>query len=162
MPRLRIAAGLVAGLFASAAIAAPAAPATLASATAAPAGPDISRRQPQIDKIVAEISPRRIEAYVRKLVSFETRHTMSDTTSDTTGIGAARRWIKAELERCGAGTSLQVAYDSHIAPVSARISRPTEIVNVVATLPAARAPTTAASTTSRYACSRRAFRRPGR
>jgi len=29
---------------------------------------------------------------------------------------------------------LQVAYDSHIAPVSARISRPTEIVNVVATL----------------------------
>jgi hypothetical protein len=122
MPRLSIAAGLLAGLFASAAI-------------AAPAGPDVSRRQPQIDKIVADISPKRIEAYVRKLVSFETRHTMSDTTSETTGIGAARRWIKAELERCGAGTSLQVAYDSHIAPVSARISRPTEIVNVVATLP---------------------------
>ncbi|KQQ86763.1 M28 family peptidase [Massilia sp. Leaf139] len=129
MPRLRhatpIIAGLVAGLFASASFAAP----------AAPASPDVSRRQPQIDKIVAEISPKRIENYVRKLVSFETRHTMSDTTSETTGIGAARRWIKAELERCGAGTSLQVAFDSHIAPVSARISRPTEIVNVVATLP---------------------------
>ncbi|MGJ9419391.1 M28 family peptidase [Massilia sp. CMS3.1] len=125
MPRLRIAAGLIAGLFAATSYAAP----------AAPAGPDVSRRQPHIDKIVAEISPKRIEAYVRKLVSFETRHTMSDTTSETTGIGAARRWIKAELERCGAGTSLQVAYDSHISPVSARISRPTEIVNVVATLP---------------------------
>ncbi len=127
MPRLctnpRLAAGLIAGLFA-------------ASACAAPANsPDLSRRQPQIDKIVAEISPKRVENYVRKLVSFETRHTMSDTTSDTTGIGAARRWIKAELERCGAGTSLQVAFDSHISPVSARISRPTEIVNVVATLP---------------------------
>ncbi|MDB5793093.1 MAG: aminopeptidase [Massilia sp.] len=124
MPRLRTAAGLIAGLFAASAY-----------APAAPASPDLSRRQPQIDKIVAEISPKRIENYVRKLVSFETRHTMSDTTSETTGIGAARRWIKAELERCGAGTSLQVAYDSHISPVSARISRPIEIVNVVATLP---------------------------
>ena len=125
MPRIRLAAGLIAGLFATASHA----------ASAPSSGPDLSRRQPQIDKIVAEISSKRIENYVKKLVSFETRHTMSDTTSETTGIGAARRWIKAEMERCGAGTSLQVAFDSHIAPVSARISRPTEIVNVVATLP---------------------------
>lgn len=95
------------------------------------------RHQPQIDKIVADMSAQRIEGYVRKLVGFKTRHTMSDTTSDTVGIGAARRWIKSELERCGAqaGGRLQVAFDSHVAPVSARISRPTEIVNVVATLP---------------------------
>ncbi|MFC4931846.1 M20/M25/M40 family metallo-hydrolase [Massilia sp. GCM10023247] len=126
MPPIRLTAGLIAALFAGSAAAAAVAPA---------AAPDVSRRQPQIEKIVAEISPKRIEAYVRKLVSFETRHTMSDTVSDTRGIGAARRWIKAELERCGAGTALQVAFDSHIAPVSARISRPTEIVNVVATLP---------------------------
>jgi len=122
MPRLRTAAGLLAGLFA-------------ATSHAAPNTPDVTRHQAQIDKIVAEISPKRIDAYIRKLVSFETRHTMSDTTSETTGIGAARRWIRAELERCGAGTNLQVGFDSHIAPVSARISRPTEIVNVVATLP---------------------------
>jgi hypothetical protein len=107
--------------------------------TAAAAAPDVTRRQPQIDKIVAEISPQRIEGYVRKLVSFQTRHTMSDTVSDKTGIGAARRWIKGELERCGAGGRLQVAFDSHVSPVSARISRPTEIVNVVATLPGTQA-----------------------
>ncbi|HEY0491337.1 MAG TPA: M28 family metallopeptidase [Telluria sp.] len=108
-----------------------------AAAPATPAAPDVNRRQAQIDKIVSEISPQRIEAYVRKLVSFETRHTMSETESDKVGIGAARRWIKSELERCGAqsGNRLQVAFDSHVAPVSARISRPTEIVNVVATLP---------------------------
>ena len=95
------------------------------------------RLQPAIVQLVAGISPQRIEAHVRKLVSFQTRHTMSDTVSDTQGIGAARRWIKAELERCGAqaGGRLQVAFDSHVAPVSKRISRPTEIVNVVATLP---------------------------
>ncbi|NVM78785.1 hypothetical protein FHW83_004615 [Duganella sp. SG902] len=109
--------------------------AALAALPAVAAEPGAARRQAQIDQIVKEISPARIEATIRKLVSFRTRHTMSDTVSETEGIGAARRWIKAELERCGAGTPLQVSFDSHVAPVSARISRPTEIVNVVATLP---------------------------
>jgi hypothetical protein len=109
----------------------------VAAQTAAPKGPDTTRHQAQVDRLVKQISPQRIEAYIRKLVSFQTRHTMSDTTSETTGIGAARRWIKSELERCGAGANgrLQVSFDSHIAPISARISKPTEIVNVVATLP---------------------------
>ncbi|ELX13195.1 peptidase M28 domain-containing protein [Janthinobacterium sp. HH01] len=113
----------------------------LAIAPAVAAGPDTSRHQAQIDQIVKEISPARIEGYINKLVGFRTRHTMSDTVSETEGIGAARRWIKSELERCGAaqGGRLQVAFDSHIAPVSARISRPTEIVNVVATLPGTQA-----------------------
>jgi len=127
MPHVRRITLLVAGLFAAGA--AVAAPATLATS-----GPDTTRHQAQIDKIVAEISPKRIENYINKLVSFETRHTMSDTVSETRGIGAARRWIKSELERCGAG-KLQVSFDSHVAPVSARITRPTEIVNAVATLP---------------------------
>ncbi|MYM24636.1 M28 family peptidase [Duganella sp. FT135W] len=115
----------------------PIALALLIAAPAMAAEPDTKRHQAQIDQIVKQISPARIEATIRKLVGFRTRHTMSDTVSDTEGIGAARRWIKAELERCGAGTPLQVEFDSHIAPVSARISRPTEIVNVVATLPGA-------------------------
>ena len=113
--------------------------AALAAGSAAASGPapDTTRRQPDIDKIMRGISPQRIEAVVRKLVSFQTRHTMSETESDTVGIGAARRWIKSEFERCNAhnGGRLQVAFDSHVAPVSRRISRPTEIVNVVATLP---------------------------
>ncbi|MES2128495.1 MAG: M28 family peptidase [Pseudomonadota bacterium] len=110
----------------------------LAAVTANAAEPDTTRRQGDIDKIVGEISPQRIEATIRKLVSFKTRHTMSDTVSETEGIGAARRWIKSELERCGAG-KLQVAFDGYMAPVSARISRPTEVVNVVATLPGTQA-----------------------
>ncbi len=127
MPHARISSSLLAALFvAGSAVAAPA---------STPAVPDLKRQQPQIKKILAEISPKRMEGYVAKLVSFGTRHTMSETESETRGIGAARRWIKAELERCGAGTPLQVSFDSHITPVSARISRPTEIVNVVATLP---------------------------
>jgi hypothetical protein len=104
---------------------------------AGPAEPNVAAHQAEIDKIVSEISPARIKATIDKLVSFGTRHTMSDTVSDTRGIGAARRWIKAEMERCGAaaGGRLQVAFDGHLHPVDRRISKPTEIVNVVATLP---------------------------
>ena len=105
-----------------------------ASAAPASTGPDTTARQAQIDAIVRAISPQRIEARMHKLVSFGTRHTMSDTVSETRGIGAARRWIKADLERCGAG-KLQVRFDGHLHPVDKRISTPTEIVNVVATLP---------------------------
>ena len=90
----------------------------------------------QISRIVADISPQTIEGYVRKLVGFGTRHTLSETASETRGIGAARRWIKGELDRCNAqsGNHLQVAFDSFIEPASARLPRAAELVNVVATL----------------------------
>ncbi|TFW19955.1 M28 family peptidase [Massilia arenosa] len=104
------------------------------AAQAAPGEPPIGKHQAEIDAIVREISPQRIQGYIEKLVSFGTRHTMSDTESPTRGIGAARRWIKSELERCGAG-KLDVQFDSHLHPVATRLSKPTEIVNVVATLP---------------------------
>ena len=111
--------------------------AVTSTVTTTTAEPNAGARQAQIDVIVRDISPQRIQATIDKLVSFGTRHTMSDTVSDTRGIGAARRWIKAEFERGGAaaGGRLQVAFDSHLHPVDRRISRPTEIVNVVATLP---------------------------
>lgn len=105
------------------------------------AEPNGAARQAQIDAVVREISPQRIEAYVARLVGFGTRHTMSDTVSETRGIGAARRWIKGELERCGAaaGGRLQVGFDSHLHPVTPRLARATEVVNVVATLPGTQA-----------------------
>jgi hypothetical protein len=130
MPQARICKTVIAGLLAAA---------TSTAIAAAPAGPSVTRHQPEIDKIVGEISPQRIEATIRKLVGFGTRHAMSDTTSETQGIGAARRWIKGELERCGAGTRMQVAFDGYMAPAGGRLSRPTEIVNVVATLPGTQA-----------------------
>jgi hypothetical protein len=109
-----------------------------AAPAAADSGPNTTTRQAEISAIVSEISAKRIESYVNKLVSFGTRHTLSETESDTRGIGAARRWIKSELERCGAG-KLEVAFDGHLHPVDRRIARPVEIVNVVATLPGTQA-----------------------
>lgn len=100
-------------------------------APAPPAGSD-----PRLHDIARAISPAAMEATVRKLVSFGTRHTMSDTTSETRGIGAARRWIKAELDRiaAGCGGCLEVSYDRGVlkgAP-NTRVTRDVEIVNVIA------------------------------
>ncbi len=92
---------------------------------------------PQIQKIVREISASNVEAIIKKLVSFGTRHSLSETESDTRGIGAARRWIKAELERYSraSGGRLQVEFDEFTQQPVNRIPRPTQLVNVVATLP---------------------------
>jgi len=45
--------------------------------------------------------PARLKADVEKLVSFGTRHTLSDPDHPTRGIGAARRWVSAEFARLG-------------------------------------------------------------
>ena len=92
---------------------------------------------PQIQKIVREISAANIEATIRKLVGFGTRHALSETASDTRGIGAARRWIKSEFERYAreSGGRLQVEFDEFTQPPVARVPKPTQLVNVVATLP---------------------------
>ena len=50
-----------------------------------------------IQKLVDEISAKNLEADIRKLVSFGTRHTLSDTQSPTRGIGAARNWVKGRV-----------------------------------------------------------------
>ncbi|WIT13909.1 M28 family metallopeptidase [Paucibacter sediminis] len=91
----------------------------------------------KLSRILQDISAPRIEARIRSLVDFQTRHTLSETASDTRGIGAARRWIQRELQACSQATGgrLQVEMDSFIEPVGARVARPTELVNVVATLP---------------------------
>lgn len=101
-----------------------------AAAQIAPSSDD-----PRISEVVAAVSAERIEADIRRLVGFGTRHTASDTLSPTRGIGAARRWIKAELERIGAacGGCLEVAYLAEIFPPERRRLRDsTNVVNVVA------------------------------
>ena len=91
--------------------------------------------QTSIAEILGGISESRIEANIRSLASFGTRNSLSNPDDEKRGVGAARRWIKAELERCSAGTALQVAFDEHVIEPTARLPRPVKIVNVVATLP---------------------------
>jgi acetylornithine deacetylase/succinyl-diaminopimelate desuccinylase-like protein len=89
-----------------------------------------------IKQMVDDVSSKNIEAIVRKLVSFKTRHTLSDTTSKTEGIGAARNWIKSEYEKYAAasGGRMTVQFDVFTQPAGGRIDKPTVLKNVLATL----------------------------
>jgi len=104
---------------------------------ASPAAAQPPARNTQVDAMLAAISATSIEARIRRLASFHTRHTLSRTDSDTQGIGAARRWIKSELDACSraAGGRLRVELDSFTQSPARRVPQPIEIVNVVATLP---------------------------
>jgi hypothetical protein len=90
--------------------------------------------QPFLKQLGDDVSADYIEEYTRTLVDFENRHTMSDTTSNTKGIGAARRWIKAEFDKISeeCGGCLEVFYVSGTVGGENRIPDPVEIVNVVA------------------------------
>ncbi|HEY4612078.1 MAG TPA: M28 family peptidase [Bacteroidota bacterium] len=95
-----------------------------------------SSKHPTVEKIVKEISAENIKATVKKLVTFGTRHTLSDTVSQERGIGAARRWIKSEFDRYAkaSGGRLSAAFHETIIPPSQRVPNPSNVVNVVATL----------------------------
>ncbi len=96
------------------------------------------KRDPEISKMIEEVSATNIETIVRKLVSFGTRHTLSDTTSKTKGIGAARNWIKTEFEKYSkaSGGRLKVEFDTFVLPADGRrVKENTTMKNVMATLP---------------------------
>lgn len=95
-------------------------------------------RDPMISGMLEEVSATHLEQTIRKLVSFQTRHTLSDTLSKTTGIGAARTWIKSEFERYSQdnGGKLKVSYDQFVQPADGkRVPEPTTLKNVMAILP---------------------------
>jgi hypothetical protein len=87
----------------------------------------------RIAKLVESISESRMEQLLRTLVAFGTRNTLSDTSSPTRGIGAARQWILDEMQR--SSSKLQVSFDTHQIPKGGRITRDVELRNIVAILP---------------------------
>ncbi len=84
--------------------------------------------------LAGAVSADRLQKDVQKLVDFGTRHTLSDTKSNTRGIGAARRWIKAEFERISAecGGCLEVITIADTVKGEQRIPDPVEVVSVIA------------------------------
>ena len=100
-----------------------------------------SRLNPDIGKILSEISATRIEGTMRRLVGFGTRHTLGAVDDPQRGIGAARRWIREEFERYSreSGGRLIVTEDAFIQSPTARVKQPVNVVNIVATLPGTQA-----------------------
>lgn len=90
--------------------------------------------KPALDAIGSAPSAARIERDIRTLVGFGTRHTLSDTVSETRGIGAARRWVFDEFTRISkaCGGCLEVRYVSGTVKGEPRIPGPAEVVSVIA------------------------------
>jgi len=86
--------------------------------------------------IIENTSSAKLEENIRILANFGTRHTLSDTLSETRGIGAARRWIKNEFESISknCGNCLNVFYQkNYFTPKDGdRIVKPVWINNVLA------------------------------
>jgi hypothetical protein len=97
------------------------------------AQPAQPRTDPRVSALIEQISPSGLQTTIETLSAFETRNTLSDTTSPSRGIGAAREWIRRELE--GASPRLQVNFDVHHLAQQGRITRPVELRNVIAILP---------------------------
>lgn len=95
-----------------------------------------AQKETKIYDIINNVSAERIERDVRILADFGTRHTLSDTVSETRGIGAARRWIKAEFDRISASCDncLEVFYQKNLVEKGAneRIFEDVWVVNVIA------------------------------
>ena len=90
----------------------------------------------KIYDIIDAVSSKSIKQDIEKLVSFGTRHTLSDTLSKSRGIGAARRWIKSEFDKISdtCDGCLEVFYQkNYFTPEDGdRIVKPVWINNVVA------------------------------
>ncbi|EIM89360.1 peptidase M28 [Stereum hirsutum FP-91666 SS1] len=87
--------------------------------------------------MLAEIDQNRIQAIISKLVSFGTRHTASNQTDPSRGIGAARDWIAAQMEGFAqaSGGRLNVTVQSFIQPaVPGELANDTRISNIIARL----------------------------
>ncbi len=99
-------------------------------------GLGFSQTDARIYDIIAAVSEDRIKNDVTTLANFGTRHTLSDTVSQTRGIGAARRWIKSEFDKTSAACNncLEVFYQKDLVKegTNRRITKDVWVVNVVA------------------------------
>ena len=96
------------------------------------------KSDPALAAVIADISASEIRATDSALVSFGTRHAMSDTLSATRGIGAARRYLFAKLngysQACGG--CMRVEYDGEMMEMRGHPDHPmVNIVDVEAWLP---------------------------
>ena len=92
---------------------------------------------PQVSKIVSEVSEERITATLKKLEGFGTRNLRSSQDDPNRGIGAARKWIYEQFHSYS--PRLEVSYDQYRVKKDpsrgSRIPQDVGVYNVVAVLP---------------------------
>lgn len=96
----------------------------------------VPEKNQAIEAMLGQLSQDSIEANVRKLVSFGTRHSLSDTTSQTRGIGAARRWVLSRFQAYAsdAGGRFETYLDPFLVEKGRRIPYDVLMKNVMGVL----------------------------
>jgi len=109
----------------------------LALLAATPAAAAAAQRRnpappPPLTALADEVSEERLRADIQKLVSFGTRHTLSEQDHPTRGIGASLRWTADEFRRIGRGCGgcITIAEPSQVV-TGRRIPQPTRVWNVL-------------------------------
>jgi Zn-dependent M28 family amino/carboxypeptidase len=100
---------------------------------AASAQTSAATEHPFLHELAGQVRPERMREDIEFMVGFGTRHTLSETQSETRGIGAARRWSARRFEQISAdcGGCLEIVTPSDTV-TGQRVPNPTEVVNVVA------------------------------
>ena len=97
----------------------------------------IVKKDPAIEQMGEVVSPDSLQAYIRQLVSYGTRSTISTQTDKKKGIGAARNYVLSkftEFARHSGGRLTAMIDTTTIAPDGKRVDVPTLLGNVMATL----------------------------
>jgi len=90
----------------------------------------------ELQSMLSQIDPKRIQAIITKLASFGTRHTLSNQTDPNRGIGAARDWLEMQMQAIATTSSGQmtVSTPNYIQGIADRILFPVRITDIIATL----------------------------
>jgi len=97
----------------------------------------IIQRDSQIEKMVKEVSADSLQSYIKTLVAFGTRNTLSTQTDPKRGIGAARNWVLAkfnEFAKQSNGRLSAMIDTTTLQPDGRRVDVVLLLGNVVATL----------------------------
>ncbi len=86
-----------------------------------------------LEEIARQVDSASLRATIERLVAFGTRHTASETSSPSRGIGAARRWVEARFGEISKScdSCLRIVTPAQ-AFTGKRFSAPTQVVDVVA------------------------------
>ncbi len=94
-------------------------------------------RDTEIEEMVKEVSPDSLRSYIKTMVSFGTRNTLSSGTDPKRGIGAARNWVLSrfnEMAKQSNGRLSAIIDTTTLQPDGKRVDVPLLLGNVVATL----------------------------
>ena len=97
----------------------------------------IIQRDVEIEKMVKEVSVDSLQSYIKTLVAFGTRNTLSTQTDAQRGIGASRNWVLGkfnEMAKKSYGRLSAIIDTTTLQPDGKRVDKILVLGNVMATL----------------------------